>query len=88
MISRINGRLGLAAQGGEQMNIDDETRKKIDEYTRRYAIKHEITVEEAKEHFLVKVISQYYRDADKDKVFEIEEDKAHGCECELEDRSC
>lgn len=40
----------------------------IDEYIKRYCVKHEISREEAEKHALVKEAAKYYEDANKGEI--------------------
>lgn len=40
----------------------------IDEYIKKYCVKHEISREEAEKHTIVKEIAKYYEDAKKGEI--------------------
>lgn len=65
--------------------FDELVEKNINDYIDKYCVKHEVDRETAKTHFMVKVVSQYYKDKDKGKL---QEPDPVSCECELEDKSC
>ena len=48
------------------MNSQDVIEQNIKEYIRKYAIKHKITEEEAKNHILVVIAEEYYRSGKND----------------------
>lgn len=60
-------------------------KQNIEEYTRRYCIKHEVSPDEAITHSMVRYTTEYYEEQEKDKV---DEPVITGCSCELEDKSC
>ena len=43
------------------MNSEEYISEKINDYIKKYSIKHHITEEEAKEHIMVKITEEYYR---------------------------
>lgn len=47
---------------------EDTLEAKIERYVRRYAIKHGITTEQAKEHEIVKNVIEMYTEQEKHKV--------------------
>ncbi|MBP5168916.1 MAG: hypothetical protein ILP14_06915 [Oscillospiraceae bacterium] len=69
------------------MEMDNNLKKQIDEYIKKYCKKHECTEEEAKKHMMVRILSEYYKD-------EAERHKNDilpvncGCGCLEDDRSC
>lgn len=69
------------------MKLDDEIQKNINEYIDRYCKKHEVDRETAKTHLMVKLVSEYFKDRDKDKVVETAVVDPADCGC-VEDRSC
>lgn len=42
--------------------LDSEIlRTQLNEYIRKYCLKHQVTEEEAKKHLMIKIAEQYYR---------------------------
>lgn len=49
------------------LKMEQLIEKKINEYTEKYATKHHITIEEAREHLMVKIARHYFEGANYDK---------------------
>ena len=68
------------------MDMEKNLKEKIEEYIRKYCVKHGCTEEVAKKHMMIKIVSEYYKDEAERHRDDIRPDQC-GCDC-LEDRSC
>lgn len=68
------------------MEMDNNLKKQIDEYIKKYCVKHGCTEEVAKKHMMVKIVSEYYKDEAKRHKDDIR--PQCGCDGWEDDRSC